>query len=112
LGGRPASSNWPSAPSFRDLVSTYGKSFHAWQIDRDDFPYGVPRLMIGFTQDGQIDEILLEARDRRFGISWKQKRKHRADAPTPAPIAEANFWEGGASLQTDIREVALKRRWG
>lgn len=25
---------------FEDLVSTYGKTFHAWQYGREDFPYG------------------------------------------------------------------------
>ncbi len=30
-----------------DLVSTYGKTFHTWQYDRDDFPYGVPQLYDG-----------------------------------------------------------------
>jgi hypothetical protein len=38
---------------FSDLVTTYGKTFHTWQYDRDDFPYGIPQLMMGFTQDGQ-----------------------------------------------------------
>lgn len=26
---------------FSDLVTTYGKTFHTWQYDRDDFPYGI-----------------------------------------------------------------------
>lgn len=38
---------------FNDLVTTYGKTFHTWQYDRDDFPYGIPQLMMGFTEDGQ-----------------------------------------------------------
>ena len=38
---------------FKDLVSTYGKTFHTWQIDRDEFPYGAPQLMMSFTQDGR-----------------------------------------------------------
>jgi hypothetical protein len=25
---------------FADLVTTYGKTFHTWQYDRDDFPTG------------------------------------------------------------------------
>ena len=41
---------------FEDLVTTYGKTFHTWQYDRDDFPYGVPQLMMGLTEDGQADE--------------------------------------------------------
>ena len=97
---------------FTDLVSTYGKTFHTWQIDRDDFPYGVPQLMMGFTQDGQIEEALLEGRDRRLGISWRQRRKKRADIPMPTPLPGANFWESGTTIQTDIREITLKGRRG
>lgn len=41
---------------FNDLVSTYGKTFHTWQYDRDDFPHGIPQLMMGLTDDGQADE--------------------------------------------------------
>ena len=93
---------------FRDLVSTYGKTFHTWQIDRDDFPYGIPQLMMGFTQDGQIDENLVEARDRRLGISWQQRRGRRADIPVRNVISGANSWEGGATVQTTLRELALK----
>ncbi|MDN5914516.1 MAG: OBAP family protein [Pseudonocardia sp.] len=35
---------------FADLVTTYGKTFHTWQYDRDDFPYGVPQLMMALTE--------------------------------------------------------------
>ena len=54
---------------FKDLVSSYGKTFHTWQIERDNFPYGIPQLMMGFTQDGQLDEALVDARDRRLAVS-------------------------------------------
>ena len=53
---------------FKDLVSSYGKTFHTWQIERDNFPYGIPQLMMGFTQDGQLDEALVDARDRGIEI--------------------------------------------
>ena len=37
----------------KKLVSTYGKTWHTWQIDRGDkLPLGVPQLMMGFTADG------------------------------------------------------------
>src|SRR4051812_23495726 len=68
------------------------RRFTLWQVDRDEFPYGIPQLMMGFTQDGQLDESLVEARDRRFGVSWKQRRKRRADIPTPSSIPGANSW--------------------
>lgn len=28
-----------------DLRTTHGKTWHVWQIDKDDFPYGEPQLM-------------------------------------------------------------------
>jgi Protein of unknown function (DUF1264) len=95
---------------FKDLVSTYGKTFHTWQVDRDDFPYGIPQLMMGFTQDGQFDESLVEARDRRFGVSRKPRRACRAGIPMPSLIPGANSWETGTTVQTGLQEIALKGR--
>lgn len=94
---------------FKDLVSTYGKTFHTWQVDRDDFPYGVPQLMMGFTQDGQVNEAMLEARDRRLGVSWQRRRASRADIPMPTLVPGANSWESGRTVQTRPEEVAFKR---
>ncbi|WP_394365205.1 DUF1264 domain-containing protein [Paraburkholderia kirstenboschensis] len=38
----------------QDLVTTYGKTWHTWQIDRDaSFPPGIPQLMMGFTREVQ-----------------------------------------------------------
>ena len=28
-----------------DLRTTHGKTWHVWQIDKDKFPYGEPKLM-------------------------------------------------------------------
>jgi len=94
---------------FRDLVSTYGKTFHTWQYDRDDFPYGIPQLMMGFTADGQLDQSMLGARDRRLGVSSAERRRRRASIPTPHLVAGANAWEGGRSVQTRVEEVDLRR---
>ncbi|RKR06889.1 uncharacterized protein DUF1264 [Kushneria sinocarnis] len=95
---------------FEDLITTYGKTFHTWQIDRHDFPYGAPQLMMAFTGDGQVDEALVEARDRRLGVSTSKRRQHRADIPTPAVMQDANFWESGRALQTRLEEQAFRRR--
>ena len=94
---------------FADLVSTYGKTFHTWQVDRDDFPYGIPQLMMGFTADGQIHEPMLEARDHRLGVSWRKRRADRAGIPTPTVAPGANAWEGGRTVQTRIEEMAFRR---
>jgi Protein of unknown function (DUF1264) len=94
---------------FKDLVTTYGKTFHYWQIDRDDFPYGIPQLMMGFTKDGQIKEEMIQDRDRRYGISTSKRRRQRADIPMPNVVQGANSWESGQVLQTRMEEMAFRR---
>lgn len=94
---------------FEDLVTTYGKTFHNWQVDRDDFPYGIPQLMMGFTADEQVDGAMLEARDRRLGVSSSRRRHDRADILTPELVPGANMWESGRTLQTRIEEVPFRR---
>ncbi len=92
-----------------DLVTTYGKTFHTWQYDRDDFPYGIPQLMMAFTADGQADEELLRARDARLGISTSRNRRNRADIPTPDIAPGANAWETGRTLQTTTEDRPFNR---
>ncbi|MBP2372066.1 hypothetical protein JOF36_007839 [Pseudonocardia parietis] len=93
---------------FTDLVTTYGKMFHAWQYDRDDFPYGIPQLMMGLTEDGQANEDLIQERDRRLGVSTPHKRDGRADIPVPEVAPEANPWESGRTVQTSLQEMDFK----
>jgi hypothetical protein len=93
---------------FKDLVSTYGKTFHTWQIDRDEFPYGAPQLMMGFTQDGQVNEAALEERDQRLNVSHEERRRKRYDIPVPDVAPGANAWESGTSVQTTLTEVPFK----
>jgi hypothetical protein len=93
---------------FRDLVTTYGKTFHTWQYDRDDFPYGIPQLMMGFTDDGQINEAMVAARDRRLGISTEERRQKRADIPMPNVLPGANSWQSGRTVQTRLEEMDFK----
>ncbi|MGC9407261.1 OBAP family protein [Streptomyces sp. DZ1-3] len=94
---------------FEDLVTTYGKTFHTWQYDRDDFPYGIPQLMMGFTQDGQAADALVQARDEKLGTSTSGKRHNRADIPTPDVAPGANQWETGRTVQTRVEERDFRR---
>lgn len=94
---------------FKDLVSTYGKTFHTWQYDRDDFPYGIPQLMMGFTADGQADGSLVQDRDRRLGISTGRRRHIRADIPVPPVVPGANSWESGRTVQTRLTQLDVQR---
>jgi hypothetical protein len=89
---------------FEDLVTTYGKTFHTWQYDRDDFPYGVPQLMMAFTEDGQPDESSIRERDRRLRVSAPDRRVKRADIPMPTVAPGANSWESGRTVQTSLEE--------
>ena len=90
-------------------MTTYGKTFHNWQYDRDDFPYGILQLMMGLTQDGQANEALIHDRDRRLGISTEHERQNRADIPMPQVQPGANPWESGRTVQTRLEEIDLKR---
>lgn len=94
---------------FQDLVSTYGKTFHTWQYDRDDFPYGVPQLMMAFTEDGQANQAMVAERDRRLGVSTPARRRDRAAIPTSPLVPGANAWQSGRALQTQLRETNFRR---
>ena len=73
-----------------ELVNTYGKTFHTWQIDRHILPYGMPQLMMSFTQDGEINQTLIQARDNEFSVSTEEKKNRRQylDAREKIPGAD------------------------
>lgn len=95
------------------IVSTYGKTIHTWHTDQDrTLPLGIPMLMMGFTKDGQIDSRMLADRDKRFKVSTMEKRRERADIPSPEVDPDANAWEKGIVRQfklTDDRDSALNK---
>jgi len=84
----------------KKLVTTYGKTWHTWQIDRGDkLPLGVPKLMMGFTADGQNDSKLVAQRDKNLGTDTAKKRKERADIPTREIAPGADAWQQGTAFQ-------------
>lgn len=93
----------------KDLVTTYGKTWHTWQIDKDhDFPMGIPQLMMGFTGDGQVNQSMLDSRDKRFGVSYQSEKKNRSDIAMPESVAGANSWQSGKTMQLKLEEVPVK----
>jgi len=89
------------------LVSTYGKVIHTWHTDRDlELPMGGPMLMMGFTKEGQLKPELLADRDKRFNVSSEEKKKNRANIPTPQVDPLANAWEKGEIRQFEITDKA------
>jgi hypothetical protein len=84
----------------KTLVSTYGKTWHFWQVDRGDaLPLGLPKLMMAFTADGQADAAMVAARDESLGIDSKKVRAKRADIETRPPAAGADAWTRGPAFQ-------------
>ncbi len=93
----------------KDLVSTYGKTWHTWQIDRHhSLPLGIPQLVMGFTKDGQAHEAMVQDRDKRFDISSGERKKDRSDIPAPTVDPGANSWRSGKTMQLKLEEVAVR----
>jgi hypothetical protein len=89
----------------QQLAGTYGKTWHTWHTDKHDaLPIGTPMLMMGFTQEGQLDEELLKQRDRRFEVSSTRKREHRADIPYPPIDPQADAWQQGIVPQLELAQ--------
>ena len=87
------------------IVSTYGKTWHTWHTDKQHaLPLGAPALMMGFTADGQVKQALVDDRDRRYDVSSADKRKQRADIPTPPIDPEANAWQKGVIVQLETKQ--------
>ena len=84
----------------KELVTTYGKTWHTWQVDRGDkLPLGMPQLMMGFTADGQADEAMVRARDEDIGVDTMEKRRSREDIPTAEVAPGADAWQHGEVVQ-------------
>jgi hypothetical protein len=82
------------------LVGTYGKTIHTWHTDQEmSLPIGTPKIMMGFTADGQIDAAMVASRDERFGVSSAEKKKDRADIRAPAIAPGADAWQRGNVVQ-------------
>jgi len=97
--------------AMRMLASTYGKTWHTWQIDRGDtLPLGIPRLMMSYTRDGQLDPRIVAERDRNLGLSMEDKRRARSEIPVPTPVPGANSWEGGQTPQLALNTVPVRNR--
>jgi hypothetical protein len=92
------------------IAGTYGKTWHMWHTDQQaTLPVGAPMLMMGFTQDGQINESMVAERDRRFDISSAEKRKARADIPYPPITSGADAWQQGIVIQLEAKQATQQQ---
>ena len=95
----------------RKIAATYGKTWHTWHTDQEkDLPWGLPTLMMGFTQDDQADDAMVSARDERFDVSSAENRENRADIAYPAVDPDADAWQKGVVVQLkETREAHSSR---
>jgi hypothetical protein len=51
---------------------------------------------------------MLDSRDKRFGVSYQSEKKSRSDILMPKPVAGANYWQSGKTMQLKLEEVQMK----
>ncbi len=59
------------------VIKTWGKAWHTWPDPKSAVPTGEPLLIWSLMGDGQVDEKLLAARDKEFGVDTAKVRAAR-----------------------------------
>jgi hypothetical protein len=62
------------------LLTTWGKTWHTWPDPRTPIPLGEPLLMWAVTGDGQLDDSVLDERDKQFNVKAAEIRQARGQA--------------------------------
>jgi hypothetical protein len=61
----------------RQILTTWGKTWHTWPDPTSSIPIGEPLLMWSLSADGQADEKVVAERDRQFQVSIDEIRSRR-----------------------------------
>jgi hypothetical protein len=61
----------------KTLLTTWGKAWHTWPDPKTAVPTGEPLLIWSLGGDGQCDEAVVAARDRRCGVDTASIRERR-----------------------------------
>jgi hypothetical protein len=83
LGGQlvaPGMGDEAELELMKNLLTTWGKSWHTWPDPTTPVPLGEPRLMWAVTGDGQADKEMVAERDNRLGVSTAKIPAQRAEA--------------------------------
>ncbi len=77
----------------RQILTTWGKTWHTWPDPSTAIPLGEPLLMWALSGDGQANEAVVRERDRKFNVSIEEIRARRVrefglEAPQ-APFPES-----------------------
>lgn len=88
LSGQLAAPGLPAAAEkalMKQLVNSYGKTWHTWHTGRHDdrpgdaLPFGEPMLMWSFNRDGEADESLHDNRDKALRLDTSGNREQRQE---------------------------------
>ncbi|KAL5542821.1 hypothetical protein UlMin_010531 [Ulmus minor] len=91
-----------------NVVKTYGKTYHFWQVDKGDtLPLGVPQLMMSLTRDGQVYDHLVKDVEKRFGMDFDKERHNRAYMTGPVHGIHPKANAAGKGLKTVLRAVDI-----
>lgn len=88
-----------------ELVRTFGKTFHTWQVDRHDFPFGVPQLMMAYTHENQVPQSWVQRRDAEERISIAHQRNERKHMKGPSSNGNADCWMHGKAVLMTSKDV-------
>jgi len=83
--------------AMEEIMTLYGKTFHFWEIDKGDklplgnvvgkyvfMVIGMPKLMMSFTADGQVDVNLSRKLQKEVdGVSLDKRKEWRKSIPDP-----------------------------
>ncbi|KAI8985974.1 hypothetical protein BDB01DRAFT_721183 [Pilobolus umbonatus] len=82
------------------IVNTYGKIWQLWPVDDQGqcssaVPTGPAQLLMAFTEDGQVNQDLLNERDAQLDVSTKLKREERVGIKGNPVLEGADQWTKG-----------------
>lgn len=106
--GLPA---WAELELLDEFRTSYGKTWHTWDTSyQSALPLGIPKLMMSFTEEGQLNPGLAAERDRLAGISTERNRQRRAHLGDSAIQNGADAWEKGEVVQIHLTPTAMNYR--
>jgi hypothetical protein len=85
----------------RQILTTWGKTWHTWPDPTTTIPIGEPLLMWALSGDGQVDPQIVRERDRRFKVSIAEIRRRR--------VREIGFEVPNVPFPTTVNQ--LGRQW-
>jgi hypothetical protein len=93
-----------------ELINTYGKTWHFWQVDRGDaLPFGPPKLMMSIVEESQVNKKAIEERDAHYKISTAEKKKQREHLQPKRDVdPKADHWAHRSDGKTYRPEMV----WG